>query len=160
MILIEGNPLQDLSAVTKLRGVMTDGAWHPRAELERRLDDVAGQYRSGQTIVRLALHGQTVDAATKQSAMREAGDSTRPDVGLLNYVASILRQRGQADDAIRMYTAALAEDSTSAAAYEGIARSHLSAMRPAEARAALERAIRFDPRRESAKQLLNSLRSQ
>lgn len=160
VILIEGNPLQDLAAVTRLRGVMTDGVWHSNMELERRLDDVAGRYRSGQAIVRLALHGQTVDAANSQRAMREAGDSTRPDVGLLNYVASILRQRGQTDDAIRMYAAALSEDSTSAAAYEGIARSHLSAIRPAEARAALERAIRFDPRRESAKQLLNGLRPQ
>jgi imidazolonepropionase-like amidohydrolase len=160
MILIDGNPLQDLAAVTNLRGVMTDGTWHPSAELERRLDDIVRRYRSGQMLVRLALHGQTVDAASTQRAMRDAGDSTRLDVGLLTYVASILRQRGQNDDAIRMYTVALSEDSTSAAAYEGMARAHLSASRPAEAKAALERALRFDTRRESARQLLNGLRPQ
>ena len=46
LVLLDDDPLADIGAVSRIRGVMTRGAWLPRAELDRMLAsarDAAGQ---------------------------------------------------------------------------------------------------------------------
>jgi imidazolonepropionase-like amidohydrolase len=46
LLLVPGNPLEDLSALREARGVMARGRWYPAAELRRRLAEVAERNRS------------------------------------------------------------------------------------------------------------------
>ncbi len=45
LILLNGNPLADLENVRRLDGVMIGGRWLPRAEIDRRLAEIARAYR-------------------------------------------------------------------------------------------------------------------
>jgi imidazolonepropionase-like amidohydrolase len=158
LILVRGNPLEDLNALSKLEGVMMDGVWHPAVELERRQSRIANAYRSGNEFVRLSLRGALGEGLALQRALRQAGDSSRLDATMIAYVASILRQRGRNDEALRVYDLALEESPGSAAVHEGIARTHLAAGRVTEAIAALNRALQEAPNRQSARNLLALLR--
>ena len=47
LILIEGNPLEDVKNVARRSGVMARGAWHPESELRERLDALARGWDAG-----------------------------------------------------------------------------------------------------------------
>ena len=38
LVLLQGNPLQDITNTSKIGGVLIGGRWFPRAEIQRRLD--------------------------------------------------------------------------------------------------------------------------
>lgn len=44
LILIEGNPFEDINQVSKQSGVMVRGRWHSRAEIQKRLDELAASF--------------------------------------------------------------------------------------------------------------------
>ncbi len=44
MVLLEGNPLEDISSTRKITGVMAGGRWYSRNELDRRLSDFLETY--------------------------------------------------------------------------------------------------------------------
>lgn len=44
MILLEGNPLEDLSHIQKHAGVMVSGRWLSREDIDRRLSEIEGYY--------------------------------------------------------------------------------------------------------------------
>ncbi len=45
LVLLDDNPLADIGAVSRIRGVMTRGAWLPRADLDRMLTPAAREAR-------------------------------------------------------------------------------------------------------------------
>ncbi|HUP43990.1 MAG TPA: amidohydrolase family protein [Thermoanaerobaculia bacterium] len=45
LILLEGNPLDDISSVAKIAGVMVNGRWLSRAEIDKRLAKIEARYR-------------------------------------------------------------------------------------------------------------------
>lgn len=157
LLLVRGNPLEDLSALEAIEGVMLDGTWHPREELDARLDSIEAAYRPGNAFVRAALGRRVDHALSAHRALRNA-DERRTDPGVVAYVASILRQRGRLEDAIAVYELALEENPEMASAHEGIARAFLAMGRIANAVARLERALEIEPGREGARTLLEELR--
>jgi len=48
LVLLDGNPLDDISNIAKISGVMARGRWYPRDELEIGLKRVTDKYRVGQ----------------------------------------------------------------------------------------------------------------
>jgi hypothetical protein len=48
LVLIEGNPLQDIRSTARIAGVMRNGAWHDAAALQRLLSAVPAAYGSAQ----------------------------------------------------------------------------------------------------------------
>ena len=42
LLLLDGNPLADIANTARIAGVMARGAWVPRADIERRLAEIAG----------------------------------------------------------------------------------------------------------------------
>ena len=44
LVLLAGNPLEDLANVDAIEGVMVAGRWLPRTEIDRRLDAIAAGY--------------------------------------------------------------------------------------------------------------------
>jgi hypothetical protein len=56
LLLLDGNPLQDIARIARPLGVMTRGRWMPRAELQRMLDGVQPSYaKQAQTAKRLLV---------------------------------------------------------------------------------------------------------
>lgn len=47
MILVEGNPLEDINNVSNIRGVMVRGKWLPEAELKAQREKIAENYVTG-----------------------------------------------------------------------------------------------------------------
>jgi imidazolonepropionase-like amidohydrolase len=43
LILLDGNPLEDLTNLTRKRGVMVRGRWMPEDGIERRLEQIRSQ---------------------------------------------------------------------------------------------------------------------
>ena len=48
LVLVEANPLEDLTNLERRVGVMADGRWFPAAEMQKRLNALAASYRSRQ----------------------------------------------------------------------------------------------------------------
>jgi imidazolonepropionase-like amidohydrolase len=46
LILLEANPLENISNVSRRAGVMMDGRWFPERELRKMLDEVAAMYKA------------------------------------------------------------------------------------------------------------------
>jgi imidazolonepropionase-like amidohydrolase len=46
LILVEGNPLKDVSNIGKRAGVMLRGRWLPESEIQKRLDEIAALWRA------------------------------------------------------------------------------------------------------------------
>jgi imidazolonepropionase-like amidohydrolase len=46
LILLDGNPLEDLAHIERPGGVMVRGRWLPRTDIQARLDQVAGRHQS------------------------------------------------------------------------------------------------------------------
>jgi imidazolonepropionase-like amidohydrolase len=44
LVLLDGNPLTDITNTTRIAGVMARGTWVPRAELDRRLAEIAADH--------------------------------------------------------------------------------------------------------------------
>jgi imidazolonepropionase-like amidohydrolase len=44
LVLLRGNPLEDIANVDTIEGVMVDGRWLPRGEIDRRLEAIAAGY--------------------------------------------------------------------------------------------------------------------
>lgn len=44
LLLLDANPLQDVANARKISGVMANGRWIPRGELDRMLDEIAGAH--------------------------------------------------------------------------------------------------------------------
>ncbi len=49
LVLVEANPLEDPSNLWRLRGVVLDGRWLPRAELQRMLEEMSATYPNPET---------------------------------------------------------------------------------------------------------------
>jgi imidazolonepropionase-like amidohydrolase len=45
LILVEGNPLADVTAASRRAGVMIKGRWLPQSELQKRLDEIVASYQ-------------------------------------------------------------------------------------------------------------------
>jgi adenine deaminase len=58
LILVEANPLDDVSNASKQVGMMVRGRWYPKAELQAKLDALAEKYAKQQA-------GQTGEDGTK-----------------------------------------------------------------------------------------------
>jgi len=50
LILVDGNPLQDVAAASRRRGVVLRGRWMPAAELDHALEDVAKKRAAASTV--------------------------------------------------------------------------------------------------------------
>ena len=46
LVLLEANPLEEITNTRKIAGVMLQGRWLPQAELQKGLDDVAAFYET------------------------------------------------------------------------------------------------------------------
>lgn len=157
LLLVRGNPLWDLDALSRIQGVMLDGVWHDGEALAARLDSLASEYRAGNAFVAAALARRVGPAITEHRVRRAKGDSSRTDAGVIAYVGSILRQWGRLDDAISVYDLAVEEDPRSASAHEGMARAFLAQGNVRDAIARLQRALEIDPSRQMARSLLAEL---
>jgi hypothetical protein len=49
LVLLEANPLEDISNTEKRAGVMARGRWMPEAELKKTLDDIAPRFQAAST---------------------------------------------------------------------------------------------------------------
>ena len=47
LILLDANPLENIDNSTKIAGVMINGKWMSRADLDKRLDEIAKETGSG-----------------------------------------------------------------------------------------------------------------
>ena len=45
LLLVDGNPLEDIRNVHRQAGVMLRGCWLPREEIDRRLAEIAAKWR-------------------------------------------------------------------------------------------------------------------
>ena len=46
LVLLEANPLEDITNTRQIAGVMIQGRWLSRAELQERLDELAAFYET------------------------------------------------------------------------------------------------------------------
>ena len=49
LVLLEGNPLQNVSNTSRISGVMIGGRWLPKSDIDRRLDQIAAEQMAART---------------------------------------------------------------------------------------------------------------
>lgn len=131
LVLVEGNPLEDVSRMSDPAGVMVRGRWLPRAELRRMLDEVPGGYAKEEDFV-------------KQHFVKDARrvlrylDDNDPFNNLLNKVgADIVLERG-ADEFRKLYREVKRVEPQAAFVTEGYVNSLGYRVLPLDRRKAIE----------------------
>ena len=154
LLFVRGNPLIDLQALERIEGVMSAGRWHSDGELGARLAALMREYAPGRALVAAAISGRAEEG---MATYRRSVDSAAADAGLIGYLARIARDEGRTENAIALYKAALSYRPSSGAFYEGMARTYMARGDIAATRAAVQDAIRVEPGRRSAMDLLRQL---
>lgn len=160
LLLLEGNPLDDIAATRGISGVMIAGRWLPRAELDRLLE-----VRSQQGLKLLReVAGRTGNADSVIAEYRRLcreNDSNQYFLAdyTLNNVAYEFLNRGRVDDAIRIFTLNSLEYPCSANVYDSLAEACLKKGDKASAIENYRKALTMDPSFESSRKALKELES-
>lgn len=117
LLLVDGNPLEDVGNIRRIAGVAVAGRWLDRAELDGRLEALAA--RNGRTgaFVESALGGESA-----MEAYRAARDAASPDGPLfqeapLLLLAFLYFQSGRQEEALELLQVVAREYPESYAAY-------------------------------------------
>jgi imidazolonepropionase-like amidohydrolase len=131
LVLVEGNPLEDVSRMSDPAGVMVRGRWLPRAELRRMLEEVPGDYAKEESFVKRHF------AQDARRVLSYLGDND-PFNNLLNKVgADIVLERG-ADEFRKLYREVKRIEPRAAFATEGYVNSLGYRLLPLDRKKAIE----------------------
>jgi len=158
LVLLMGNPLDDIRNASLQAGTMIRGRWLPREELRRRMEMLA-EDRAVEGGILSALVADWDTTSRSLLAMRERG--AEPGIGLrtlneLGYQAWKLDDR--LDEAIRLFELNAQLHPMSWVVFDSLADAYAAAGRTDDAIANLERALALEPRDRDAEERLEELR--
>ena len=144
LLVLDANPLDDIrnTAMSHREGVMLNGRWLTRAELDRRVDSLAHAFAAGQRLVdSLLAPGAAHYVATHHDRLPVVQLST------ISQVAEFLTTRKRWEDAIAVGGELTRQFPDSAEAFEDYGDALAGAQRTGDALRAYRRALALDPSR-------------
>lgn len=168
LVVLGQDPTQSLAALDELEAVILRGRWIPRAELDRRRDEVAATYardevvrsareRIHQTILDL-LHTEGIKTASSE-ALRISEISGVPQLTErdFNTIGYKLLDDSQISAAIEVFRLNARLHPGSANVYDSLGEAYLAADRFDEAEANYRRVLELDPTMDSARRGLRMI---
>ena len=152
LLLVEGDPLTDVAALTRIRGVMTRGAWRTAEELHDLRETRARVHSALRDRVRaidsLIVDGQAIPALHLYDATRAEypGEDLIAEVVLWSWGLGLLRgDRGERETALRVFGAMVRAYPFSHAGWRSLAEAQLAIGDTAAALADLAYARELSP---------------
>jgi imidazolonepropionase-like amidohydrolase len=160
LVLLDGNPLEDVAHADRIVGVAAAGRWHDRADLDARVEELARLYEPVAEAIDplLPLYGERRPDAMV-AAYRELTDPD-PEVAslverLVNRLGySLLNDDGDAEAAVaafRLNTEAFPDSSN---VWDSLGEGLLSLGELDEATASYRRSLELDPENENAERMI------
>ena len=164
LLLVEGNPLDDLANLTKLVGVFSRGRWLPRAELERQREELASAYAPlAETVAALIKHfdaGEAEEAVDLYYSM-EADDQHLADLveDETNRLGYALMRSKDTDRALEVFELNCQSFPQSANVWDSFAEAQMNAGNRELAIRYYSKSLELNPDNSAAKATLQRLRS-
>jgi imidazolonepropionase-like amidohydrolase len=161
LLLVHGDPLQDVAHVQEIAGVMVRGRWLPEAELDALLESLPRLYADEAAFVKV-LRDDGVAAAAQRFAAAVAQD---PHARLfrdstLNALGYDLLQAGRTQDALAAFELNVRAYPGSADVHDSLGEARRAAGDKAGALASYERALAMNPWNTNAAAVLEELRAE
>lgn len=165
LLLVEGNPLDDLAALGEVAGVFRGGRWLAREELDRRCELLAAEHEAqAGPVVEFA---EWIEADELDRVLDEFLALDEPNETLAGFVEDELNRvgyehvnAGRFDRAIGVFELNCAAFPESANVWDSLGEAHMRAGNREEAIRYYERCLQVDPDYGSAIQMLEKLRGQ
>lgn len=157
LVLVEGNPLEDLSCAREPLGVMLAGRWLPADTLSALLE-VTIERIDGRLETAYAAGG--IDAAVAEyRAIKDANSYNRYyySVATLNNAGYVVLGAGKIDDAIRIFEVNAAEYPEDANCYDSLAEGYMKKGDKQRAVELYRKSLAMDPSNTNAVDMLKTL---
>ncbi len=158
LLLLAGNPLEDVAAASQPLGVMAAGDWLPRPELERLLQV---RRRPALPILRAVAqktgNAQGVLAEYERLCGENRSNDYTMSEGVLTNIGYDFLGAGRTDEAVEIFEFNRGEYPFSANVYDSLAEAYLKKGRKKAAIATYRKALAMDPNFESSIKALREL---
>lgn len=130
LILVNKNPLEDVSNIKDFRGVMAAGKWHSKEDLEEMvIRDLQEPSKSGSEVLLKIIEEKGVTAAIEQywKAKKETPKSGGLDIGEdeMNRLGYDLMEKGKIEEAIVIFKLNVAEYPESYNVYDSLGEAYM-----------------------------------
>ncbi|MCK5438720.1 MAG: amidohydrolase family protein [Gemmatimonadetes bacterium] len=165
LLLLDGNPLEDIRHTTRIVGILLGGKWIPRERADRVLDDVLARNElEGDFYEILRTEGaETATALFLQARERDPSAILFSESALNGAGYGALNSADGPDEAIRIFKLNVLSYPESANVYDSLGEAHLKAGQIALAVENYEKAIALDPDGpvgRNSKRMLETIRAQ
>jgi imidazolonepropionase-like amidohydrolase len=161
LVLLHGNPLEDVANAADPAGVMVRGNWLPAEALQSRLDALAAVYAEQEDFVTAVL-SDDIETALRlyDEYATEHGGKKLVSVGVLNDVGYSLLAQQKAESAIEVLELATRDYPDSSNAWDSLAEACMIDGQTERAVEYYERSLELDPNNTNAVTKLEGLRGE
>jgi len=159
LLLLDGNPLEDVAHAAQPVGVMVRGRWLPAAELASQLAALETLYRDEEGFLQLLREEGVAPAVERFREARQRDPHARLfRESALNEVGYALLDADRTDDALAAFALNVEAYPESAEVYDSLGEACLQAGDTERAIANYERSLALDPGNTNAREVLAGLR--
>lgn len=161
LVVLEANPLDDITNTRKIAGVMLSGRYFPKASLEKMLADVEAVARLkaiSEPLTKALTEGGAVGAVEQYRRMRKEDTATYDftEDALIDFAYQLLEQK-RAEDAIQILKLEVENYPRYWNAYDSLGDAYKAAGQNGPASANYKRALELNPTDDNAAEQLKGL---
>jgi imidazolonepropionase-like amidohydrolase len=151
LVLVSGNPLDDIDNTRRIVGVMAKGNWMSRDDLDKMLNSMAGEFdREHRLVDDVLSHGPAGTIAEYHRSVRP-GSKPYFSESTMNLLGYYFLGHKRFDEAISLFTLVTEAYPRSAEAFDSLGDAYAAAGRTSDALESYERSVKLDPAREDTK---------
>lgn len=158
LILVDGNPLENISNLQRRSGVMVHGKWMPQAKLDSMTNEVAASFATGQKFINLIRNNNVETAVQNYHTTQKAGV---PAFAAQSYAFNALGRQllgeNNAKSAIEVFKLNVEAYPNSARAYESLADAYAADGNKDLARKNYQKVLEINPQNTNVIEKLKKL---
>jgi len=159
LILVDGNPLKDVSCVAQLKGVMVRGRWLSETELHQMQDKIEMSFAKGQQFISLIL-ARDIKAVTRlfHEAQKNGGEIFPTQRYVFDSLGHKLLREKSVEEAIEIFKLNIEANPQSASVHNSLAEAFLEQGDKGAAIKCYEKSLELNPNDAAVKEKLAKLR--
>ena len=159
LILVDGNPLKDVSNVAQLKGVMVRGRWLPETELHQMLGKIETSFAKGQQFISLIL-ARDMKAVTQlfHEVQKNGGEIFQAQRYVFDSLGHKLLREKSVREAIELFKLNIEANPQSASVHNSLAEALLAQGNKEAAIKCYEKSLELNPNDAAVKAKLDKLR--
>ena len=164
LVLLRSNPLESIAAVRNVAGVMENGRWHSREDLDARLDAIRSAHEEREPVIASFLEGVSqgdvkVGVASYLSSESRTEASDRTIERLLNGHGYRALFRGDLEEALEIFSANAAAFPEQFNTWDSLAEAHMKLGHDERAIRYYRKSLELNPDNSNATKMIEQIAS-